>query len=115
MANLAIVNPAEQGTTTQATKLGTPYVDGYGRAFHYAYDTTAVARGYMAVAAATVANHNNLAFAVAPAVGDDLCSDDEQDGGLRQTRSRGGRTAWIATGTDCSGDGRWGQLDRSAE
>jgi len=60
----------DQGTSTKLNSLGLGYSDGYGRVFHYAYAAGAVGRGKVGVAAATIANHNNLSFAVVPAVGD---------------------------------------------
>lgn len=70
MVELAVVTPSTQGTSTQAVSIGTPYRDEHGRAFRYAYCATAIGRGKLGAAAAAVANHNNLSFQTAPAVGD---------------------------------------------
>ncbi len=102
MANLGIVKPSEQGTSVQATELASPYVDGYGRAFHYAYDTTAVGRGYMAVAAATIANHNSMSLATANVVGDTYF--DVTLGGTAATKDQY-KDGWL-TVNDGLGEGR---------
>lgn len=70
MRELAVVTASTQGSTTQALSIGTRYEDHYNRVFYYAYAATAVGRGKVAKAAAVIANHNNMSFAVAPAIGD---------------------------------------------
>lgn len=67
---LGITQVSAQGSTTQLNSVGTRLYDNFERTFHYAYAATAVGRGKVARAAATVSNHNNLSFATAPAVGD---------------------------------------------
>jgi hypothetical protein len=69
---LAAIEVGAAGTTVKQVRLGTRYADPFGRVFYYAYAATAVGRGKVARAAATIANHNNLSFAVAPAVGDTI-------------------------------------------
>jgi hypothetical protein len=67
---LGAISPDSQGTTTKQVSVGTRYEDAFGRTFHYAYCTTAIGRGKLGAGAATVANHNNMSFQTAPAVGD---------------------------------------------
>ncbi|MBU1067095.1 hypothetical protein KKE60_04880 [Patescibacteria group bacterium] len=68
--SIAAITPSTQGTTTGAVSIGHRYEDAFGRTFFYAYCTTAIGRGKLAAGAAAVANHNNLSFQTAPAVGD---------------------------------------------
>jgi hypothetical protein len=70
MGNLATITPGTQGTTTKHVRIGTRYEDAFGRTYHYAKCTTAIGRGKLAAGAAIIANHNNLSFQTAPAVGD---------------------------------------------
>ena len=70
MSTFAPINPAEQGQSTKQVRLGSRFEDSFGRVFYYGYAATAVGRGKMARAAATVDYHNSMNFAVAPAVGD---------------------------------------------
>lgn len=58
--------------STQSVSLGTPYKQpSTGKVWHYALNGgTALDRGKLAVQATTTANHVNLSFATAPAVGD---------------------------------------------
>ena len=70
MGKLGVQTPWQQGTTTKAVSIGTSYEDGWGRVWKYAYAAAAVARGKIGVAAATIANHNSMNFATAPAIGD---------------------------------------------
>src|SRR3990167_4783626 len=100
---LSTINPGAQGTSTGSVSIGTRHEDAFGRVFYYAYCATAVARGKVAVAAATIANHNNLSFQTAPAVGDTkvkvtlggtaLTADQYKDGWLTNQDGTGeGRT-----------------------
>jgi len=66
----SVIEPHAQGTTTQLVSVGSQHKDPFGRVFHYAYAATAVGRGKLARAAATITNHNNLSFQTAPAVND---------------------------------------------
>ena len=70
MGKLATISPGAQGTSTKYVRIGTRYEDAFGRVYHYAYCTTAIGRGKLAAGAAIVANHNNMSFQTAPAVGD---------------------------------------------
>ena len=68
--NLATTNPFEMGST-QLVRMGKRYRDQHGRTFHYCEaGSTALAPGKLVVAKAVVANHNNLSFQTAPAIGD---------------------------------------------
>ena len=63
--------PTTTNTATKEISLGSRYEDQYGRVFRYCLaGGTTLARGKLTVAIDTVANNNNLSFAVAPAVGD---------------------------------------------
>ena len=58
-------------SSVAAHQLGDVYRDSYGRCFVYAKaGGTALGRGKLAVQPTTVANHNNMSFAVAPTAGD---------------------------------------------
>jgi hypothetical protein len=70
MSKLAAINTSAQGTTVAQVSVGTRYEDAFGRVYYYAFCTTAIGRGKMGIAAATIGNHNNLSFQTAPAVGD---------------------------------------------
>lgn len=70
MNSISITEVFAQGSTDKKQKLGVRHQDKYNRVFYYAYAATAVGRGKVARAAATIANHNSMSFAVAPAVGD---------------------------------------------
>ena len=99
---LASINPAAQGTTTKFTQLGSRYVDGYGRSFYYGYAATAVGRGKVARAAAVVAAHDNLNFAVAPAVGDRIAKVTLDSGAITADQYQDG---WLVV-QDGTGEGR---------
>lgn len=71
MSTIAPIEPSAQGTTAKHVRLGTRYEDPFGRVFYYAYGASAVGRGKLGIAAAAVgANHEDLSFQTAPAVGD---------------------------------------------
>jgi hypothetical protein len=70
MSKLAAIATSEQGQSTAQVSIGTRFEDAFGRVYYYAYAATAVGRGKVARAAAVVANHNNMSFQTAPAVGD---------------------------------------------
>lgn len=70
MGKLGVIKPEQQGTTAQLLSIGERYEDAFNRTFFYAKCTTAIGRGKLAAGAAIVANHNNLSFQTAPAVGD---------------------------------------------
>jgi len=100
---LTAIQVSAQGTTTpQGASVGTRHADQYGRVFYYAYATTAVGRGKVARAAATIANHNSMSFAVAPAVGDKEVS--VTLGGTAATAEQY-KNGWL-TVNDGTGEGR---------
>src|SRR3990167_2506565 len=70
MSKLAAIEPGAQGTTVGQVSIGTRHEDAFGRVFYYAFAATAVGRGKVARDAAAIANHSNMSFQTAPAVGD---------------------------------------------
>lgn len=70
MSKFSAINPGAAATSTANVSIGTRHEDAFGRVFYYAYCATAIGRGKVGIAAATIANHNNLSWAVAPAIGD---------------------------------------------
>lgn len=72
MSKLAAIIPSEQGTTVAQVSVGTRFEDAFGRVFYYGFATAAVGRGKVALEALVIANHNNLSFQTAPAVGDKI-------------------------------------------
>lgn len=67
---LTNINPFTTETAKSAT-LGQIYTDGSGRTFRYAKAGGSIlARGKLVVAAGEAANHKNMSFQAAPAVGD---------------------------------------------
>jgi hypothetical protein len=103
MSTFAPINPSEQGQSTKHVRLGSRFEDMFGRVFYYGYAATAVGRGKVARAAATITYHNSMNFQTAPAVGDKvvkvtllgtaLTADQYQDGWLTVNDGTGeGRT-----------------------
>lgn len=63
--------PFDQTSSEKELRLGSVYTDGFGRTGVYVKaGASALARGKLAVSPTVVANHINLSWAVAPAVGD---------------------------------------------
>lgn len=70
---MATLSPSDFTTTSSSAQyaVGQRYTDGEGRVFRYAKaGGTALSRGKLCVAPTVTANHINLSFASAPAVGD---------------------------------------------
>jgi len=99
---LGTISPQGQGTSTQQVSLGTRYEDAFGRTYHYAYAAAAVARGKIGVAAAVVAAHDNMNFAVAPAVGDKIVKVTLDSGAVTADQYKDG---WLVV-QDGTGEGR---------
>ena len=102
MSKLAAISPYAQGTTTPQVSIGTRYEDAFGRTFFYGYAAAAVARGKIGVAAAVVAAHDNLSFAVAPAVGDKVIKVTLDSGAITADQYKDG---WAVV-QDGTGEGR---------
>jgi len=100
--------PCSTNSSVREIALGSRYEDQWGRVFHYAKaGGTGLSRGKLVVAADPVANHLNMSFAVAPAVGDKSVT---VTLGATAATANQYRDGWLAV-QDGTGEGRMYRIE----